>query len=110
MEEVLRRHAAEFDEAFHLLHTVDLIKNGETYRIEVHQKMNSGYRKHFVARHFKKSKVTQVSVETPDGNDPTNGATFWIALEGVTTMADSARDALNQALIWIQVQIRKNAI
>lgn len=100
MEEVLRRHSAEFDEAYHLIHTVDLLKGDNIYRVEIHQQMTSGYRKHFIARHFKRS---EAMIDD-------NPCVYWNALDSVSPMADTARDALNQALIWLSVQTKKGVI
>lgn len=101
MDEVLRRHASEFDAVYHLIDTVDLVKNGETYRVEIQQQMNTKYRKQFQACHFKKEKtVSQDQKEFVS----------WVALDSVSPAADTARDALNQALIWLSVQTKKGVI
>lgn len=112
MEELIRRHAGEFDEAYQLIHTVDLVKSGTTYRIEIHQKMTAGYRKQFIARYFRKTSKKPDSLMSAEHEDEANGNSnelrYWISLPGVSAVADSARDALNQALIWLGVYTKKS--
>ncbi len=116
MEELLKRHAGEFDETYHLLHTVDLVKSGITYRIEIHQKMAAAYKKQFVARYFKKSAIKPESAGNARHNagpdhehhSANDSLLYWVALPGVPATADTPRDTLNQALIWLSIHIKRD--
>ena len=117
MEELLRRHAGDFDESYHLLHTVDLVKSGVIYRIEIHQKMALGYKKQFLARYFKKSAIRPESGFTArsaadhehEHHSAHDSMLYWVSLPGVVATADSPRDTLNQALIWLSIHVKREA-